>query len=319
MAYELEIFNGDPDAPEESFAALDSRMAWRVLRELLAQEAFEYDHDEVMWYLPTRTVDIFLGQEDETITTIAAAMVWGNRADPDFLDNPLVPDSSPEVTRQQKADLTRIFIVMQTLAQKLGARVYDPQQGEFLGREDIRQFVEETDHDAVAYTTMDYEGEEPLYPQTTDAEQALTPRKAMTFSPVAVLAVLVCIGLLGMIMTRDGKTIRPPDYVPQMKTLSTYQPASKRNAVPSAEIWVDDYYTVHRSPLKDGQGVRGLYWIIRADGQLLEQRPADDEMEMRLEQMYVGVTYSVQLKLYGEAYGEEGLVVSEPVRFRVKR
>lgn len=319
MAYDLEIFSGDPDAPEESFVPLDSRMAWRVLEELLAQDTVEQDQDEIIWFLPTRTVDILVGHEDEQVTTLAASMVWGNRADPEFAVNPPVANSTPEVIHQQKADLTRIFILMQTLAQKLGAQVYDPQRGVFLGREDIGWFVEEFDHEATTHAYMDYAGTEQLYRYTTDEEQALTPRKAFSFSPVMVLGVLVVIGFIGMQMTKDGKTIRPPDYVPQMETLSDYQLAAKRNAVPSAEIWVDDYYTVHRSPLKNGKGVQGMYWIIRADGQLMEQRPADDELQMRLDEMYAGITYSVQLKLYGERYGEEGQVVSEAVRFRVKR
>lgn len=319
MTYDLEIFSGEPDAPEASFTPLDSRLAWHVLGELLAQEAIEQDQDEVIWFLPTRTVDILLGHEDEQVTSIAASMVWGNRADPEFAVNPPVPNSTPEMIRQQKADLTRIFIALQTMAQQLGARVYDPQRGDFLSREDIGRFVEEFDHEAVAHTYMDYEGTEQLYRHTTDAEQALTPQKAIHFPTWLVLGVLVIIGVIGMQMTRDGKTIRPPEYVPQVQTLSDYQPASKRNAVPRAEIWVDEHYIVHRSPLKNGQGVTGLYWVIRADGILLQQRPADGEMAMQLAEMHPGITYSAQLKLYGERYGEEGQVVSDAVRFSLPR
>lgn len=309
MSYDLEIFNGDPAAPEESFAPLDSRLAWRVVEELLVQEQTMRDRDELLWFLPTRTVNIFLGGERDMVPTVAAAMVWGNRADPQF-DDTVRPNSTPELVRQQKADLTRIFIVLQNLASRLGARVYDPQQGDFLPPESISHFVETFDYSDVVRPYMDYAQQEPVVLRTTDAEQA---RKAITFSPWLVLGALLLVGAAGLYMTRDGRSIPPPSYVPRMERLNDYEPGHRRNAPPQAEIWVDDDLVVHRGALRNGDGMRGLHWVIRADGQLLEERPADDETSVRIVDMASGVTYTVQLKLYNDTTGKDGRVASEMV------
>lgn len=313
MSYDLEIFNGDPAAPEESFQPLHCRLAWNMLSEMLAHEHVVSDADELVWFLPTRTVNIYIGHEDETIQSMGVSMVWGDRSQEDF-DASVLPNATPELAQQQKADLTKIFILLHSLAEKLHAQLYDPQREDFLKREDIAAMVEGFDHDAAVRGGMDYDQTEDVYLQTLDEEDEISPRRALTFSPWTILAVIFILGLLGSRLVGEPE-VETKNNAPQMRVLSEYQPASRRNAVPQAELWVTEDYTIHRSPLKHAASEEGLTWVVYADGELLGERPAADEKAFRLLDMQTGVTYSVQLKLYRE---EGARQVSEMVNFRLR-
>lgn len=314
MSYDLEIFHGDPAAAEETFRPLDCRLAWRVLEEMLAQERVERDRDELVWFLPTRTVNIFVGQAGETVQSMAASMLWGDRSLP-LADLAQAEVNSPAWLERQKADMTRVFILLQTLAEQLGAQIYDPQREDFLPRAAISAFVEGFDHEAEMRMAMDPEGGQAAFRTDDRMEDAMKARRAITFSPWTVVIALFALGFIGVKMVDRGEMKRA-DHVPVMQVLNDYQPASRRNAVPRAEIWVDPNYVLRRSVLKNGEGVRGLVWVIRADGKLLQERPADDEMALQMRSLRQGVTYSVQLKLYDGSYGGEGRAVSDLVTFR---
>lgn len=309
MSYDLLIFQGDPAAPAETYRPLDCRLAWRVLESAFVREHARRDRDEALWFLPTHTISVFIGLENSRAQVIRASIFWGDRSTQG--DSPL-PHHSPGTTQQQKADLTKIFIVLQTLAEKLGAQLYDPQRGVVIPRNAISRFVEEFDRDAIARAAMARVEEEELL-RTADADEAQKAQQAVSFSPWMILAALGLLGYLGVKMADDGK-LKQSEHAPVMQVLNEYQPASRRNAVPNAEIWVDDRYIVHRGVLKNGQGLRGLVWVIRADGVIIEERPADDEMAFLMARMEPDVVYGVQLKLYGKD-DEAGRAVSQLITF----
>lgn len=312
MSYDLEIFNGNPDEPEDTFAPLDSRLAWRVLDESLPVEDTARDHDELVWYLPTFTVDFFLGHAEDAVQSMGAAILWGNRSDPDFAA--VMPDPQDEAYRaQQRSDLARIFIILQTMAEKLGAQVYDPQHGVFTSRADMDAFVAQFADDAVMQMTMT---DAAAYPLTDDEDEKITIAEAVQFSPWTVLIILVVLGLMGYyFIGGDDEPANARSATPVANSLTQYQPASRRNAVPTASVWVDDAYTVHRSPVKNDYGIKGLVWVIKADGKLVTERPADNEMSFRMGNLREGVTYSVQLKLYDGSHDGAGRVISELLTF----
>lgn len=300
MSYDLEIFNGNPEEPEDTFAQLDCRLAWRTLEELLAKEKILTDQDELIWFLPTRTVSIYLGTEDEKVRSMAAALVWGDRSvdSSDAMTMPPVGENDAEM----RADLTRIFIVLHSLATKLGAALYDTQHGIFVERAKISQFVEEFNHDDMVRRVASGEtGAEAVPLRTTDEGQKLTPKKLIQFKPITVLAVLLVLGLLGMkVMNRTERIEARHGVTGERSAVTaparTQQP--QRTGTPRAELWLAENNVINRSALQHAEGVRNLTWVIQSNGQTVLERNAQNETQYSLNRFTKGSVVTVYLKAW---------------------
>lgn len=299
MSYDLEIFDGNPEASEDNFRPLDCRLAWNSLQELLVRERTERDHDEMVWFLPTRTVSLYLGHEDETVPSMAASLVWGDRSREDL--DLTAPPEGDDV--QMRADLTKIFITLQSLAEKLGARLYDPQHEDFVERAEISRFVEEFNHDDLVRRIAQGEhitmpGAEPLQQRTTDESERYGLSSYLRFKPATILAVLVVIGLIGMKISNrvDRHEARNGEISTQRVVPEATAP--RTSEMPSAELWVDANYTVHRSALQPAEGTRMLTWVIQSNGQTVLERNAENETQYSLARFVSGSVVTVYLKAW---------------------
>lgn len=311
MSYDLEIFDGNPEAPEDTFRPLDCRLAWHVLAEFLAHERTERDRDEMVWFLPTRTVSLYLGEEDDTVPSMAASLVWGDRSDTALdLSAPPVNDGNDAAIR---ADLSKIFITLQNLAEKLGAKLYDPQQESFVERREISRFVEDFNHDDLVRRIAQGEyvaqpGAEPLAQRTSDeAQRQAAALRWGRFKPLHVLAALVILALLGnKFMNRYDRQMERR-AVEQGAVEQTIGPRGigapadrtvQEAALPSVELWVDANHTLHRSSLQNGGDARMLTWVIQVNGQTVLERNAEGETQYRFYNLASGNTVTAYLKAF---------------------
>ncbi|MCH2547088.1 MAG: hypothetical protein MK052_05730 [Alphaproteobacteria bacterium] len=311
MSYDLEIFNGNPEDAEETFAHLDCRLVWHTLKELLPSEKIEFGEDELVWFLPTRTVSMYLGREDETVQTIAAMLVLGDRSEETELTYPPKALEDPEQVRE---DLSRVIVTLLALADKLGAQVYDPQNDMIWTHDKVSDFVDNFDHDeAVMRVMQQHLAQGDVEGAAIDANDGFTPenethtrRPTLSQSGLyTIISLIIVVGFVGMkLMHRaERNEARQNRMVEQQEPARYpgYQSAptqSMRTGVPSARIWLAEDYTINRSDLENAEGTRALTWVIQANGNTMLERNAKNEMQYRYYRLQPGVTYTVYLKAF---------------------
>lgn len=288
MSYDLEIFDGDPEASEDSFRALDCRLAWHVLQEMLAKERVESDRDELLWFLPTLTVSLYIGHADDTVSSMAAAIVRS-----------IDESESTENTSRLREDLTRILIVLETLAAKLEARLYDPQLGEDVLRSSLGKFVEAKE--ATGFADFAPEAA-PL--RTLDADERATVEKVFSFNPILILLVMALLsGLLA--------------WWPAQETQSEPEQAvADAPPAPAAlmKVMLGEDYSLSHSAIPQGVELTKLTWMVQVDGEAAFELPAVAGQPLHYPLTGAGKNVTVYLKAeYDGAYR----VVSDVVSFKV--
>jgi hypothetical protein len=181
MSYDLEILDGNPEEAEDNLRPLDCRLAWHSLQELLVRERVESDHDELLWFLPTLTVSLYVGHADDTVPSMAAAIVRSIDA-----------SASLEQDAELRRDFGRIVVALQSLAETLGATLYDPQQEKLLPRSATEAYV-----DAMAADGFALLAPEAAPIRSFDEDEVLPAPAPFSLSLWLVLFVLAMIGMLG--------------------------------------------------------------------------------------------------------------------------
>ena len=321
MSYDFEIFDGDPEAPESEFRALDCRLAWHTVTELLSHERTEHDQDEMLWYLPNLTVSFYLGEKDENVHSMAATIVFGDLPPKDA--EPSVHQSAESATRK---DMARVMIVLRTLAEKLGAQVYDPQDERFVEDVSAAHFADNLANKDGLQEEYNFSPQNDLFLARTAREQQNSSQpKAFGIKPAAIIAVVLLLGFIGLkVVNRiDRQDAREEEmHQAQLQALAQVQNAArtpvatakKADVIPSAEIWVDENFTFHRSALKSDEQVRMLTWVIQVDGQTVLERAAENETQYRYFNMNAGSTVTAYLKAHVNGSYH---TVSNVVSFRV--
>jgi hypothetical protein len=124
MSYDLSIFDGPPDGLEDEslLRPLDLDAAHELLR---AVDGLEQEGDEVVWAREAIVAQgIFVTDHEGRLLAIDSGVV--------------TEDEPAELRARELRELLDLFL---TLADRLGARVYDHQFGRFVDRDDVDEIV----------------------------------------------------------------------------------------------------------------------------------------------------------------------------------